>query len=901
MSSAWHAQSKEDVLRVLETDAQQGLSEPEAAKRLSSHGSNELVEQGIKSPWSILWEQLTAFLVIVLIVGAILSLAVGEWKDAIAILVIVVLNALLGLSQEYRAEKAMAALKRLAVPVVRVRRGGVVLEISAKDLVPGDVVLLEAGSHVPADGRLVEMANLMIQEAALTGESAPVEKHTDCDAEQANLADRRSMAYLGTAVTYGRGVMVVTDTGMATELGRIATMLQSVESEPTPLQLRLDELGRILTAAACAIIAVVGAVLFFRDVPLKEIFLTAVSMAVAAVPEGLPAMVTISLALGAQRMLKKRVLIRRLTAVETLGSVTVVCSDKTGTLTENRMTVIKLALSGREFDFNAGRTGEEADASILLGGAALACDAALREAKDGAWSAVGDPTEGALVIAAAQVGLCKPDLDRLFPRVAEVPFDSIRKRMTTVHETVGASAEGSVGILATWIRSQGSRVAFTKGSVDGLAQLCTHVLEDGRIEILDATRREGIIAENNRLAADGIRVLGLAFRCVGAEEEAKPESLERNLVFVGMTGLIDPVRVEVPPAVHLCRQAGIVPMMITGDHPLTARHIARELDLPNYDNLLQGHDLDTFDDAQLSHAVENTFVYARVAPEHKLRIVERLQEHGHVVAMTGDGVNDAPALKKANIGVAMGISGTDVSKEASAMVLQDDNFASIVAAVEEGRVIYDNIRRFMRYMLGTNTGELWVMLIGPILGMSLPLIPVQILWMNLVTDGLPGLALALEPGERDVMRRPPRRHTDSIIGWAMGLHVIWVGLLMAVVTLGAGFYFWTPGDESSWHQAQTMIFTIIVFLQLGHAMAIRSTTTSTFQLGFLSNPALLGAVGLMVLLQTAVVYVPALQTFFGTTSMPPSHFLLCLALGSSVFWAVEIEKWVARRTGRTLA
>ncbi len=900
-NTLWHARTAAAAESALRSSAQSGLSPNEAAARLAQYGPNELIEKGIKSPWAILWEQLTAFLVLVLIGAAVLSLLVGEWKDSVAILVIVVLNALLGLSQEYRAEKAMAALKRLAVPNVRVRRGGEVHEIPARELVPGDIVLLEAGVHVPADGRLTESVNLKIQEAALTGESEGVEKDLAAVAPESGLADRRCMAYLGTAVTYGRGTMIVTDTGMGTELGRIATMLQDVEREPTPLQLNLDGLGRILTYVAVAIIAVVGFFLFLRGVGPKDIFLTAVSLAVAAVPEGLPAVVTISLALGAQRMLKRRVLIRKLTAVETLGAVNTICSDKTGTLTENRMSVVRLETSDCAEDFNDFTPSGLLSPIVLLAGLSLASDAVLKEERPGAFSVIGDPTEGALVLAAIKAGLMKPDLDRALPRVAEAPFDSSRKRMTTVHEIHEAATGGELARFAGWAQGHGTRIAFTKGSVDGLAALSKSRFAGGEIVPMTDADREEILSANNRLAGDGIRVLGLAFRPISEDQDLRAEALEQDLVFVGMAGMMDPVRAEVPDAVRTCQKAGIDAIMITGDHPLTARHIARQLGMAGSDALLTGNELSTMSSEALDAVLEHTTVYARVAPEHKLRIVETLQAKGHVVAMTGDGVNDAPALKRANIGVAMGITGTDVSRESSDMVLQDDNFATIVAAVEEGRVIYDNIRRFIRYIMSTNSGELWLMLVGPLLGMNLPLLPVQILWMNLVTDGLPALALALEPAERDVMTRPPRRKDDHIIGWSMGLHIAWVGLLMAAVTLGTGFAFWSPGDEASWHRAQTMIFTVVVLLQLGHAMAIRSVKVSTFSLGFRSNPALLGAVLLMILLQAAAVYVPVFQSFFGTTSLSAAQFGLCLLLGTSVFWAVELEKWIIRRAGGELA
>jgi Ca2+-transporting ATPase len=900
--AVWHAVDVRRCLDVLQVDAAHGLTDLELESRRARYGRNELVERGVKSFWLILWEQLTAFLVLILIVAAVISGAIGEWVDSVAILVIVVLNALLGLSQEYRAEKAMAALKRMAVPTVRVRRNGETLEISAKDLLPGDIVILEAGNHVPADGRLIEAVNLKVQEAALTGESEPVEKNEAPLPEGAALADRRNMSYLGTDVTYGRGVMVVTAIGMNTELGRIADMLQSVRRDPTPLQRRLDELGKVLSYVALAIIAVVVGVELFRGVGIKTVFLTAVSMAVAAVPEGLPAVVTISLALGAQRMLRRRVLIRKLTAVETLGSVTMICSDKTGTLTENRMTVVALEFPGKQVDFRKGLDAPDLTTLMLLGGSALANDAVLKTAdsRTGAYTTLGDPTEGALVIAAAGVGLLKPDLDRVLPRVGEAPFDSSRKRMTTVHTAEAKPAAQPLDAFLKWIAGVGAaRVAFTKGSVDGLLAVSDRVWLDDHVEPLTADMRAKIDAGNERMAGDGVRVLGLAFKPVELEGPYRPDALEKDLVFVGMVGMIDPLRREVPGAVQTCRAAGIQPMMITGDHPLTARYIARELGMMTEDGLLTGQRLDALSDDEFQEATGSVRVYARVTPEHKLRIVEALQAKGQVVAMTGDGVNDAPALKKANIGVAMGITGTDVSKEASDMVLQDDNFATIVAAVEEGRVIYDNIRRFVRYILATNSGELWVMLGGPFLGITLPLLPLQILWMNLVTDGLPALALAVEPAERDVMRRPPRRPDEGIIGRRMGIHVLWVGMLMGVVTLGAGYYYKNLACPSlSWPTVQTMIFTIVVLLQLGNALAVRSVRDSIFRQGFLSNPALLISIAAMVALQLAIIYVPFCQGIFKTAPLSAWQLLVTLTLGTTVFWAVEFEKWLTRLVSR---
>lgn len=894
---SWHSMSVPETAEQTGADVHRGLDQEEAGRRLEKYGPNELTERGVKSAWLILWEQLTEFLVVILIVAAVISIAIGEWKDSIAIIAIVIINAIIGVTQESRAEKAMAALKRMTVPTVRVRRGGIVMEISAKDLVPGDMVLLEAGGHVPADGRLVEAVNLKTQEAALTGESEPVDKSVNPVGMTAGLADRADMAYMGTSVTYGRGAMLVTATGMDTELGRIATMLQTVSREPTPLQIKLNELGRLLTFVAIAIIILVGAIQLVRGANIKVVFMSAVSMAVAAVPEGLPAVVTISLALGAQRMLRRHVLIRKLTAVETLGSVTTICSDKTGTLTENKMKVVALELPGTGFDLRGdelpGDPARRLSALVLLGGSALASDAVLKHNEE--VTAIGDPTEGALVIAAAKSGLVKPELEKALPRVGEAPFDSERKRMTTVHAVKAAGGvSGNIGDFLKWVEGQGKLVAFTKGSVDGLLQISTHVWT-GRKEQMSAEKRRKLQESNNRLAADGIRVLGLAYRPVHAADLLADE-LERGLIFVGMLGMIDPVRHEVPGAVEKCRAAGIRPMMITGDHPLTARYIASGLGMMEDDRLLTGRQLDDVPDSELQMTVQEVPVFARVSPEHKLRIVQGLQDAHHVVAMTGDGVNDAPALKKANIGVAMGICGTDVSKEASDMVLQDDNFATIVSAVEEGRIIYDNIRRFIRYILATNSGELWVMLGGPIFGMTLPLLPVQILWMNLVTDGLPALALAVEPAEADVMRRPPRTREEHIVNRGMGIHVIWVGLLMSFVALAVGFRRWTPGDEVSWHHAQTMLFTVIVFLQLGHALAIRSIRDSIFTRGLFSNPQLFAAVTLMVLLQICVVYTPVMQDFFGTIALAPGEFGICFLLGSVVFWAVEFEKLIIRRT-----
>jgi Ca2+-transporting ATPase len=923
----WYALDSAEIADRLGTDLLQGLSEAEAVRRWKEHGPNELEERGLKSKWRILWEQLTDTMVVILIIAGVVSAAMGDLKDTGAILVIVVLNALLGFRQEYKAERAMAALKALAVPSVRALRDGKVREVSARELVVGDVVLLEAGNLVSADGRLLETVNLRIQEAALTGESEPVEKisstlpdrGTDVDVP---LADRRNMAYMGTVVTYGRGRMIVSETGMHTELGRIAAMIQTLGGGATPLQKRLSQLGHGLAFAALVLVSIVFGLGLSRGEDLKEMFFIGISMAVAAIPEGLPAVVTIALALGSQRMLKRRALIRKLPAVETLGSVTAICSDKTGTLTQNRMTVEILAFAEGSIDLKQDLVGshpvrnllsERANSQnghyegnpsvvLLLMGGALCNDARI-ESRGGEgteeFAAIGDPTETALVIAAGQFGLRKFELEAAFPRISELPFDSDRKRMTTIHRLPlsDPSASGLPDIFRGEA-GQGpspSHIGFTKGAVDSILGLSDKILIKDRMEPMTREWTELIVAANNRMARSGMRVLGVALRPLPSyplQDEAQVP--ECDLTFIGMLGLIDPARPEVKQAVATCKSAGIRPLMITGDHPLTAQYIARDLGIDSNGRVITGQDLARMSVEELEGVVEKVSVYARVSPEHKLNIVQALQKRNHIVAMTGDGVNDAPALKKADIGVAMGITGTDVTKEVADMVLLDDNFATIVAAVEEGRVIYDNIRKFIKYLLTSNSGEIWVMLLAPFLGMPLPLLPLQILWINLVTDGLPALALGLEPAEPDIMRRPPYRPTENIFGGGMGRHIIWVGFLMGLVPLLAGYWHWTQANPR-W---QTITFTILTLAQLGHALAIRSTKYSLFTIGLFSNKSLLGAVLLTFLMQVAAVYVPFLQGFLRTVDLPWQELVQCIILGTAVFWAVEIEKWLIRWSER---
>ncbi len=901
----WHVLKAEEALSELATSRQNGLSEAEAADRLAREGPNELIDRGGKSPWKILWEQLSGIMTIILIIAAVISILLHDMEDAIAILAIVVLNTALGFAQEYRAEKAMAALKKMSVPHVRVRRGGKTIELTQRELVPGDIVLLEAGNFVPADARVLESANLRVQEAVLTGESEPVEKQAE-ELRQANLSlgDQRNRLFMGTLISYGRGLALVTSTGMRTELGRIAEMIQSVESEPTPLQRRLEQLARGLAAAALAVVAVVFALGMLRGGELRLMFLTAISLAVAAVPEGLPTVVTIGLAIGAQRMLSRNALIRKLPAVETLGSVTTICSDKTGTLTQNQMTVTYLDVADQEVNLlqqvqgysSTLRRGEEnleldlsskPELTMLLAGGALCNDALLENLKEDneRFTAVGDPTEGALVVAAARAGMWKRDLESHLPRVDELPFDSERKRMTTLHQVrAGGIPEGLRPILG-----QSALVAFTKGAVDGLIDISDKVMANGTLHEMDEGWRERIRSANNRMAAGGMRVLGLALRAY-AEKPAKIS--EQGLTLIGLIGMIDPARPEVQAAVRTAKEAGIRPIMITGDHPLTALAIARELGIAaGNEKAITGQELSQMDAAQLTGLVKTVPVFARVSPEHKLRIVEALQRLGEVVAMTGDGVNDAPALKRADIGVAMGITGTDVTKESAEMVLLDDNFATIVAAVEEGRRIYDNIRKFIKYALGSNVGEILVMLAAPFIGMPLPLLPIQILWVNLVTDGLPGLALTAEKAEPDTMKRPPYSPRESIFSHGVGRDILVIGLGLMLITLGVAYFAWKGGIE----QWRTMAFTTLTLAQMGNVLALRSNKGSLFTQGVFSNMSMIWAVLLTILLQVAVIYIPFLQTFFGTMPLTVGQFGVCLLATLAMFFLVELVKLLERK------
>jgi len=905
--TTWHTLTTEDVVTATESDMSHGLSDTEAVARKTQYGPNELQEKGGTSPLRLLWDQFTNTMVLILIAAAVISGFLGKVTETAAIAAIVVLFALLGFLQEYQAERAMAALKRMAVPLVRVRRGGVLRELTARELVPGDIVLLEAGNAVPADLRLLESINLRIQEAALTGESEAVEKHTDPIPEtEVSLGDRRNMAYMGTVATYGRGSAVVVATGMDTELGRIATLLQSVKTGMTPLQRRLDQVGKQLAVGGVTVAALVMTIGVLRGESLQEMFLTAVAIAVAVVPEGLPAVVTVTLALGAQRMLRRRALIRKLPAVETLGSVTTICSDKTGTLTENRMTVTIVSVAGHYLELQGTAhhpaaalrvpdsspdflENQPPEIGLALAAGALCNDASLRsDPQTGRYMALGDPTEGALLVAASQVGLHRNKLEAFAPRVAELPFDADRKRMTTVHRLPEDLAR-LPGALRALADPPAPFVAFTKGAVDGLLPLCHTIWLKGRTVPLDGHWWKRIDTANTEMAQNGMRVLGLALRW---QSDAAP--IEEGLIFIGLTGMIDPPRPEVKSAVAVCRTAGIRPIMITGDHPLTARFIAHDLGITDNMHVKTGQDLSRMPPEELAAVVREVSVYARVTPEHKLRIVEALQAQGQVVAMTGDGVNDSPALRKADIGIAMGIAGTDVAKEASEMVLLDDNFATIVSAVEEGRVIYDNIRRFVKFSIAGNIGKVLVMLLAPLTGINVALLPLQLLWLNLLTDGLLGLGLGVEIPEPNTMKRPPRRPQEPLFDSLLAQHVIWVGLVIGLTALGVGALYHDVRDPGN--RWQTMIFTTLAFMQMGQALASRSTRASLLSLGLFSNPVLIGLVGITALLQLMVLYVPFFAPFFQVSPLGVGELLVCAGLGLGMLLLIEMEKaWQRRR------
>ena len=838
------------------TTSEHGLPSAEIEERQKLYGKNELIAKKRISVLILLLRQFTDVMVIILLVAAVISLAVGDLKDAIVILIIVLLNAIIGFIQEYRAEKALEALKKMSSLTATVRRGGTIVQLAASELVPGDILLLEAGMSVPADIRLTETYSLHVDEASLTGESNAVEKNTaGTITENATIGDRFNMVYKTTNVTYGRGEGIVVATGMNTEIGRIAQLLEEDETK-TPLQKRLADFGKNLSYVVLFICTIIyGAGLLRGEDPIRML-LTAISVAVAAIPEALPAVITIALALGAKQLVRKNSLIRKLSAVETLGSVTYICSDKTGTITQNKMTVMDCWLSPKAESIHAFSAEQVWLLSMELNHNVVA---------DESNQLNGDPTEVALVEYARKNKSYDQKWLTDFKRQHELPFDSVRKRMTTIYPFGGQ-----------WL-------IVTKGAVENILSCCN---DAHSTEINEAT---------DQFARQGKRVLAYALKLVDTlPKRISIESMETNLTFIGLAAMIDPPREEVIQAIADCHTAGITPVMITGDHPITAKAIATETGILRHktDRVITGIELANYTDEEFEKEIEYIKVYARVSPEQKLHIVKALQKKNHFVAMTGDGVNDAPALKRANIGIAMGITGTDVSKEAAHMILLDDNFATIIKAVSEGRRIYDNIRKFIKYTMTSNSGEVWTIFLAPLIGLPIPLLPIHILWINLVTDGLPGLAFASEEAEANILKRMPRKTDESIFSGGVGIHILWVGLLMGAICIGTQGWAIHAGNDT-W---MTMVFTVLSMSQMGHAMAIRSDWKSLFNQGILGNKQLAVAVLLTLSLQMAVIYVPFLQDIFRTQSLTLNELLICIGLSSIVFWAVEMEKWVKRRS-----
>jgi Ca2+-transporting ATPase len=881
-ADAWHTLEADEAARRLGTSAGAGLAADEATRRLAEHGPNELEAAARVVPWRLLLDQFRNVLILILLVAVGLSIALGHATEAIVIAVIVLFAAVLGFAQEYRAERAIDALRRMAAPTATVIRGGREEDVPASELVPGDVLVFGAGDRVSADGRVLEAVNLKVDEAALTGESVPVDKHAGAlDGRGLPVGDRHNMVYAGTAVTYGRGRALVVGTGMRTEFGGIARMLETIERAKTPLQVSLDRVGMLLARAAIVVVGLVVSLGLVRGEPFVDMLLFGTALAVAVVPEALPAVITISLTLAAQRMVRRNALVRRLPAIETLGSVTVICSDKTGTLTKDEMTVRKvfaggelLELTGAGYEpegdvLRAGAPAEPTPALVeALTAALLASDARLVDGA-GSWELRGDPTEGALVVAAAKLGLDRDELDARFPRIHEIPFTSERKRMTTVHE------------------SRDGTVAYSKGAPEVLLDSCTRVLKAEGEAPLERSEREALLGVAQELAGDALRVLAVARR-----SDPSTGDNERELTFLGLVGMIDPPRPEAARAVARCREAGIEAVMITGDHPLTAQAIARELGILTGGRAVTGGELEAMTDDELEREVEAIQVYARVSPEHKLRIVSAFQQAGHTVAMTGDGVNDAPALKKADIGVAMGITGTDVAKEAAAMTLTDDNFASIVAAVEAGRGVFANIKKYLMYLLAANLGEIVLLLGASLLGRPLPLSAVQILYVNLATDGLPSLALSVDPQEPDLMERPPRRAKAGIFTRPVLVLIatggVWSGL--ATLTL----FTWTLSTGTALGEAMTLTFVTLVLIEFFKAYSLRSDRRTVLRRPF-ANRWLNLAIGWELMLIVLVVHVPFLQDAFGTEPLDLGAWLLAVGCAATIVPVLELAKWRIRR------
>lgn len=873
-----HSKSIKQVLEDFNTHAENGLKEQEVKKLTEKYGENKLQEKKGKTLAGMILDQFKDVLIIILIIAAIISIVLGEYVDGSFIIAIVILNAVLGVSQENRASNALKALKEMAAPVAKVIRDGKLVKLPSSALVPGDLIVLEAGDYIPADARLIESVNLKIDESALTGESVPVEKDSDAFIdEESPLGDRENMAFMSTIVTYGRGKAIVTSTGMKTEIGHIANMINEVEESATPLQKKLSAFGKILgivCLAVCAIIFVLG---IMRGEDVLTIFMTAVSLAVAAIPEGLPAVVTVVLALGMQRMVKRDAILKKLAAVETLGSTTVICTDKTGTLTQNKMVVTKVFDALNIWDVNGvgystdgqitckdGNYSSEALEKIMQ--VSVLCNDAkvIREKKD----IIGDPTEGALVVLGAKGGYPQEELNKNYPRIDEYPFDSARKLMSTIHQ-----------------RSD-SRVMYTKGAPDVILSKCTHINLNGEVTPLTDEHRQKIDETNAKFANDALRVLGFAYKLV--DEGVNIQEEEDNLIFLGLTGMMDPPREEAKEAVKLCKRAGIRVVMITGDHKTTASAIARDIGIiDDATEALSGSEIDTLSDAEFAEKVKHVSVFARVSPEHKVKIVRAIKSHGEVAAMTGDGVNDAPALKQADIGIAMGITGTDVAKEAADMVLTDDNFASIVDAVEEGRVIYSNIRKFVGFLLSCNFGELLLIFVSMLIGWSAPLVPIQILWINLVTDSFPAFALGVEAKESGVMDQKPRDPNAPITDRPMLIAIGFQSIALAVAGLIA---FYLGLKHGGVEFGQTYCFITVIVGELLRAYSARSEDHYLFQMKPFSNKYLNLSVGVSIILLFLIVYVPFLQPIFSTVTVPLADLWVTLALALLPFFAGEISK-----------